>query len=57
MPSKMSVLLVGEHVGDLAHLLAVGGEDRRALRQGEVGDRGAQIVCPAHGGESTPMRH
>ena len=50
-------LLVGEHVGDVAHLLAVGGEDRRALLQGEVGDRGAQVVCPAHGGESTPMRH
>ena len=36
------LLLVGEHVGDVAHLFAVGGEDRRALREGEVGDRRAR---------------
>ena len=52
------LLLVGEHVGDVAHLVAVGGEDRRALLQGEVGDRRAQVVGPAHGRESTPSeRH
>ena len=56
-PVEDVVLLVGEHVGDVAQLLAIGTEDRGALFQGEVGDRGAQVVCPAHGRESTPMRH
>ena len=47
------LLLVGEHVRHMADLVAIGAKDRRALRQGEVGNRAPEIVTPAHGREST----